>query len=67
MKQLREAEAALKHCKEQGLPPEEQHRRLAEYQQQLAPYMSDPEETHRQALKHIQEVLKYPTPRKMYD
>ncbi|CAF3124826.1 unnamed protein product [Rotaria socialis] len=66
-KQVREAEAALKRRKEEGLPPEEQHRRIAEYQQQLAPYMPNPEETHRQAEKHIQQALQSAAARQMYD
>ncbi|CAM4777564.1 unnamed protein product [Rotaria magnacalcarata] len=66
-KQVREAEAALKHCKETRLPPEEHHRRIAEYQQQLAPYMPNPEETHREAEKHIRQALQPPTAKAIYD
>ncbi|CAF2840450.1 unnamed protein product [Rotaria sp. Silwood2] len=66
-KKLREAETALKHCKEQGLSLEEPHRQIAEHQQQFAPYTHDPEKTHHLAQKHIQEALSFSTTRQMYD
>jgi tetratricopeptide (TPR) repeat protein len=66
-KQLHEAEATLRYCKEQGLNPEEQHRRIAEYKQQLAPYIHDPEKTHRSAREHIQKAITSSTNMKTYD
>ncbi|CAF3864566.1 unnamed protein product [Rotaria sp. Silwood1] len=65
-RKLHEAEVALKHCKEQGLPIEEQHQRIAEHQQQLAPYTHDPEKNHHSAQKHILDALNFSGTRTMY-
>lgn len=65
-KKLREAEAALKYCKEQGSSPEEQHRRIAEYKQQLAPYTNDPETAHHSAREHIQKACSSSVTMKTY-